>query len=110
MASRKPKEPDFKKTLELWVNSDLKIQALVFFHDNPGVMETIEDLAKRLGANVAGLRKDLAGHLALGIIKKQKAGPHTLLVFDREREGEVQGAIARHLAELTKKPKGRATA
>ncbi len=95
------KEPDFSKIMELWVASDLKVQVLVFFHDNPGVIETMEGLAKRLGTSVEGLRKEIAGHIALGLIKEQKANGYTLLVFDRRREGDVQKAIAEHLRKLS---------
>ena len=103
-----PKEPNFEKIMELWVASDLKVQALVFFHDNPGVIETMEGLAKRLGTDVGRLRKEIAGHIDLGLIKEQKAGAYTLLVFDQKREGDVQSAIADHLKALAaKQGKGR---
>lgn len=96
----KKKEPDFTKIMELWVASDLKVQTLVFFHDNPGVIETMEGLAKRLGTTVDQLRKELAGHIELGLIKQEKAGKFTILVFDRKREDDVQSAIAAHLQRL----------
>jgi len=95
-----PKEPEFSKIMELWVATDLKVQVLVFYHDNPGVLETVQGLATRLGTNEEALRKEIAGHLALGLIKEKKAGKHTILVFDRQREGEVQKAIEQHFRDL----------
>ena len=106
----KPTKPEASKILELWVATDLKVQVLVFYHDNPGVMETMEGLALRLGTTVAALRKEIAGHLALGLIKKQKAGPLTILVFDRQREGEVQSAIDQHIRDLSGKVPAKAAA
>ncbi|MCA1810647.1 MAG: hypothetical protein LC623_01385 [Halobacteriales archaeon] len=97
------KEPAFSKIMELWVATDLKVQVLVFSHDNPGVLETIEGLATRLGTNVAALRKEIAGHLSLGLIQERKAGAHTILVFDRKREGEVQRAIEQHFRDLARR-------
>ncbi|MFA5944096.1 MAG: hypothetical protein WC876_06490 [Candidatus Thermoplasmatota archaeon] len=101
-------DDDFSKVMDLWVASDLKIQSLNFFHENPGVIETLEGLARRLGTNVDGLRKEIADHITLGIIKEQKTGAYTLLVFDRRREGEVQGAIADRVRKLAA-AKGRPT-
>ena len=101
---------EFSKAMDLWVAGDLKIQSLVFFHENPGVIETLEGLAKRLGTNVDGLRREISDHIALGIIKEQKTGAYTLLVFDRRRESEIQGAIEERVRKLaaTKDVKGRA--
>lgn len=96
------KEPEFSKIMELWVATDLKVQVLVFYHDNPGVLETLEGLALRLGTSVEALRKEIAGHLALGLIQEKKAGAHTILVFDRKRESEVQRAIEQHFRDLAK--------
>lgn len=98
----KPPKSEMSKILDLWVASDLKVQLLAFYHDNPGVMETLQGLALRLGTNANALRKEISGHLALGLIKEQKAGPMTILVFDRKREGEVQGAIEQHIMTLSK--------
>jgi hypothetical protein len=98
-------KPEFTKILELWVATDLKVQVLVFYHDNPGVMETVEGLALRLGTNVEALRKDIAGHVSLGLIQEKKAGPLSILVFDRKREGEVQAAIEAHIRALSAKAK-----
>lgn len=99
-------KPEFSKIMELWVASDLKVQVLVFYHDNPGVMETVEGLAIRLGTNVDALRKDIAGHVSLGLIQEKKAGPLSILVFDRKREGEVQAAIEAHIRGLAAVAKG----
>jgi hypothetical protein len=96
------KEPEFSKIMELWVATDLKVQVLVFYHDNPGVIETMQGLATRLGTNVDALRKEIAGHLSLGLIQERKAGEHTILVFDRKREDEVQKAIEKHFRDLTR--------
>jgi hypothetical protein len=102
----KDKEPEFSKIMELWVATDLKVQVLVFYHDNPGVIETMEGLATRLGTNIEALRKEIAGHLSLGLIQEKKAGDHTILVFDRKREDEVQQAIEKHFRALAGKGAG----
>ncbi len=106
--TKAPKEPDVSKTMDLWVASDLKIQSLMFFHDNPGVIETLEGLAKRLGTNAQSLRKDIADHITLGIIQERKTSGYTLLVFDRQRENDVQGVIEERIRSLKETAGGRA--
>jgi hypothetical protein len=96
-------QQEFSKIMELWVATDLKVQVLVFYHDNPGVIETMEGLALRLGTNVEALRREIAGHVALGLIQEKKAGTHTLLIFDRKREDEVRKTIEKHFRDLASK-------
>ena len=96
---QKAQKPDLKKLLELWVDSSLKVQVIVFFHDNPGILETLEGLAKRLGTSVDRLRKEIAGHLSLGILHEQKVDGITLLVYDRRKEGSVQNFIEREMGK-----------
>lgn len=95
--------PEFSKVLELWVATDLKVQVIVFFHNNPGVIETMEGLAKRLGTNLENLRKEIAGQLSLGILREQKVDGMIVLVYDRDRENEVQKFIE---DEIRKRAKG----
>ncbi|MBI2078301.1 MAG: hypothetical protein HYT80_08045 [Euryarchaeota archaeon] len=95
------KKPDLKKLLELWVDSSLKVQVVVFFHDNPGIIETLEGLAKRLGTNVDHLRKEIAGHISLGILRQQKTDGMTLLVYDRRKEADVQRFIEHEMSKRT---------
>ena len=90
---QKPNKRNLKKLLELWVDSNLKVQVIVFYHDNPGIIETVEGLAKRLGTNVNHLRKAIAGHVSLGILRQQKADGVTRLVYDRGKEDDVQRFI-----------------
>jgi hypothetical protein len=91
--TKQPKEPEFSKIMELWMASDLKVQVLVFYHDNPGTIETMDGLAKRLGTNIDMLRKEVADDVANGLIQERKAGDRTFLVFDRKRDADVQSAI-----------------
>src|ERR1051326_6003540 len=105
--TKEPKEPEFSKIMELWVPTDLKVQVLVCYHDNPGTIDTMEGLATRLGTNPKQLKKEMAGHVALGLVQEKKANGHTILVFDRKREAEVQQAIQEHFLKLLKNQEGK---
>ncbi|MBI4392748.1 MAG: hypothetical protein HY556_02985 [Euryarchaeota archaeon] len=81
--------------LAAWADSDTKIQVLVFFHRNPGIIETLEGLALRLGIPQETLRKEIAEHVRLGIVRLRDAGGRKVLVYDRHRNDEVERLIAR---------------
>ena len=86
---------DLRKLFEVWVDSELKAQIVVFFNENPGVVETLEGLARRLGTNVEALRTNIADHIELGLLKERQVGGKTVLMFDRNRRQEISDEIAR---------------
>ena len=100
MAALPPTQPagmPLRKLFDVWVNSDLKAQVIVFYHDNPGVIDTVEGLAKRLGTNVERLREDVAQHVALGLLHERRVGQQVVLVYDRAKDHDIQSFIAAEL-------------
>jgi hypothetical protein len=88
---------DLEGIFKVWIDSDLKVQILVFFHQNPGMIETPEGLAKRMGLNLDRLRDEIADHIRLGIITERRVGGRTILVYnpsrDRDISREIENAI-----------------
>lgn len=84
-----------------WIDSDLKVQLLVFFHENPGVMETVDGLARRLSLNRDRLAAEIADHVDLGVLSERHLGEKTIYVYNRgiERDlaARVGTAIERHM-------------
>ena len=95
--TEKPSAKDLQKLFEVWVDSELKAQIIVFYHNNPGVIETMEGLAQRLGITVEALQEEIADHLELGLLKKRKAGNKTILVYDAARDDDIQSFISTEL-------------
>jgi hypothetical protein len=84
---------DLKKLFEVWLSSDMKCEVLVFFHNNPGVVETMEGLAKRMGVSVEALEKDIADHVALGLLKEKHVDHKKVLVYNKQKENEIEKFI-----------------
>lgn len=82
-----------RKLFEVWVDSELKAQVVIFFNNNPGVVETVEGLAKRLAINAALLRDAVADHVRLGLLEERKLGDKTVIVFNRNRRNEIQDVV-----------------
>jgi hypothetical protein len=66
---------------------------VVFFNNNPGIIETMEGLARRLGTTVEALRRDLADHISLGLLHERRVGDKTVLIYDRSRRGELEKLV-----------------
>lgn len=94
------KQPkDIKKLFEVWLSSDMKCQVLVFFHNNPGVVETLEGLAKRMGVSMEALEKEISDHVSLGLLKERQVDHKKVLVYNKEKENEIERFIIDALAK-----------
>lgn len=91
-------EEPLERLFETWLSSAEKVRLAAFYHRNPGVVETVEGLALRLGLEPEELRRDLADHVRLGLLRERRLGDKTLLVFDPRRRDEVGQLIERALA------------
>jgi hypothetical protein len=93
MGKDDPEEPGMHKLLELWTDTEFKVRALVFYRRNPGVVETLEGLARRLATPPDSLEPEIRDHVELGILKERHVGEKTVYVFDRSRWRELEGWI-----------------
>lgn len=96
-----PEEADLRKLFEVWVDSDLKAQLVVFYNNNPGVVETPEGLARRLGTSLEAIRGTLDDHIRLGLLRERRLGEKTVLMFDRERRAAMQSMIVDSIRRRT---------
>ena len=96
---------DLKKLLEVWVATDLKAQVVVFYHNNPGVIETMEGLARRIGTSVETLQGEIADHIQLGLLRERKVGTKTVLVYNQSARNHIEEfihkAIKKRMEEST---------
>ncbi len=99
MADRGLGDDELRALFERWMDSEIKIQLLEFFHNNPGVIETVEGLAVRLGTDADRLADEVEDQIEVGILKKRTVGGRTALVYDKVREGQVQRLVADRLRD-----------
>lgn len=86
-----------RKLFEVWVDSDLKAQVVVFYNENPGVIETVDGLARRLGLHAEALRAAIDDHIRYGLLHERRVGDKTVLIFNRDRRAALQDAIVQAL-------------
>jgi len=86
--------------LETLLASEVTGDLLVLFHRNPGLIDTLDSVARRIGRTGNSIEEDVRGLVNLGILKTRRIGRSEVLLLDRARDREVLDAIARHLRNL----------
>jgi len=70
---------------------------LVLFHKNPGLIDTIDGVARRIGKTEPDVESDVKILVDLGILKRRKIGSSEVVSLDRQKDREIQETVAKHL-------------
>lgn len=89
-----------KELIQKLLSSEVKTGLLVLLHGNPGLMDTAEGMALRLGRKRKAIEPDLQDFLDLGILKKRTIGDRQIYQLDRARDKEIQDALNHYFTSL----------
>ena len=73
---------------------------LVLFHKNPGLIDTYDGVARRIGRIAKSIEADVRDLVTLGILKVRQIGSREVLLFDRSKDRETQETIVNQLKTL----------
>ncbi len=81
-------------------STEVKGDLLVLFHKNPGLIDTYEGVARRIGRIAKSIEADVKDLTSLGILKTRRVGSREVIYFDRSKDRETQETIVDHLKTL----------
>jgi predicted transcriptional regulator len=90
-----------KELLERLLGSESKGELLMLFHKNPGIVDSIDGVARRIGRSSAQIEGDVKDFIEIGLFKTANAGKITLISFNRTRDEEVQASITKYIKGQT---------
>ncbi len=82
---------------QLLFSSETKGDLLVLFHKNPGLMDTFDGVARRIGRIAKAIEADVSDLVTLGILKTRQVGGHQVILLDRSKDRETQDTIVGYL-------------
>lgn len=91
--------------LDKLLTTEVKGDLLALFHKNPGLIDTQDGVARRIGRKPVSIEADVKDLVDMGVLKTLKIGRHVVILLDRKKDRDIQAAIANHLKSLT--PRGR---
>jgi hypothetical protein len=75
-------------------SSEIKVDLLVLFHKNPGIADSAEGVARRIGRSGPDIEHDLEDFVNLGILRKRSTKNGTAIIqLDRSKDEEMQKAL-----------------
>ena len=77
--------------------SEVRGDILALFHRNPGIIDTLEGVALRIGKRAESIEEDVKDFVDLGILRARRIGNSKVLSLNRERDRETQQLLAEHV-------------
>ena len=82
------------------LSSETKGELLILFRKNPGVIDTIEGVARRIGKKANAIEADVKEFLDLGLLKTKRIGSADAIFLNSEVDKEIQEVVAKYLNSL----------
>ncbi len=95
----KPAKTD-KALLDRLLSTEAKAELLMLFHKNPGVVDTVEGVARRIGRTGPEVESDIRDFIDLGILRSKKIGKIEAILMDRSRDREIQESLVDYFKAL----------
>ncbi len=79
------------------LGSEIRGDILVLFHKNPGLIDTVDGVARRVGRTTIAVISDVRELLQLGVLKQKRIGSAEVVYLDRAKDREILESVANHL-------------
>ena len=77
--------------------SEVRGDILVLFHRNPGLIDTVDGVARRVGRTTIAVISDVRELLQLGVLRQKRIGNSEVVFLDRAKDRELLESVANHL-------------
>lgn len=80
------------------ISSGLKGDLVVLFRKNPGIIDTLEGVSRRLGVTPDSIQTETSELLEVGFLKTKLFGENRVVYLDGQRDKEIQESAAKYIA------------
>lgn len=82
-----------KELISQLLESEVKAELLVLFHKNPGLIDTVEGIARRIGRTGKAIEKAVEDFIQMGLLQAKRYGETIAVSLNRGKDREIQDAI-----------------
>jgi len=86
--------------LSTLLGSEVRGDLLVLFHRNPGLIDTVDGVARRIGRTTVAVISEVRELLELGVLRQKRIGNSEVVFLDRAKDRELLESVASHLKTL----------
>jgi len=91
-----------KEIMKRLLESEVKAELLILFHKNPGLIDTPDGIARRIGRMGKQIEKDLRDFVELGLLTEKDTGGLKVISLNHEKDKEIQELAIKHVQGIRK--------
>ncbi len=97
-----------KEILDVLMANETRADLVSLFRKNPGLIDSLEGVARRIGRRQDAIQDDIAELVKLGILKSRRLGSGEVISIDRMKDKEIQNEVGEFLQNLKPNSQGKA--
>ena len=82
------------------LSSEIKGDLLVLFHKNPGLIDSLDGVARRIGRVGTAIQADVQDMLSVHILGSRQVGGREIIFLDRSGDKAAQETIINYLKNV----------
>jgi predicted transcriptional regulator len=82
------------------LSSTAMADVLLLFRRNPGLIDTVDGIARRVGSKSSAVSSEVSKLENLEILKKKTVGKAQVYFLDREKDAETQKQVAEYIMSV----------
>ena len=91
--SHMPERMEISKLL----GSDVKLEILALFHENPELTDKIDGVSKRIGRDADEIEAEVIDLIDIGILRTKTVESSKIIYYDKKNDVEIQKRISYQL-------------
>jgi len=88
------KETSLHELMEKLMGTEIKAELLRLFHMNPGILDTVEGIARRIGRMPKDVETEVSTLVELGVLRTERFGKLDVVSLNTSKDKEIQNRIA----------------
>jgi len=80
--------------MEKLMGTEIKAELLRLFHMNPGILDTVEGIARRVGRMSKNVETEISTLVELGVLRKERFGSLDVVSLNTSKDREIMKKVA----------------
>jgi len=88
---------------EKLIGTEIKAELTRLFHTNPGILDTLDSIARRIGRMPKDVETEILTLVELGVLRKERFGKLDVVSLNISKDKEIQKKLAELIEGSAKK-------
>jgi len=88
------KETNLHELMGKLMGTEIKAELVRLFHMNPGILDTVEGIARRVGRMPKEVETEISTLVELGVLRRERFGNLDVVSLNTSKDREIQSRIA----------------